>query len=77
MAKIGLFYGSNDGHTEAVANRIKAAFDIYEPDPVSVTNIAHASVEDIARWDNLIFGIPTWNIGLLQDDRMDFYTERP
>src|SRR5574338_1198078 len=68
MAKIGLFYGSNDGHTEDVANRIKAAFDIYEQDIVSVANIAHTSVEDIAQWDNLILGVPTWNVGLLQDD---------
>lgn len=73
MAKIGLFYGSNDGHTEDVADRIKAAFDIYEPDMVSVTNIAHTTVEDIARWDKLIFGIPTWNIGLLQDDWYIFF----
>lgn len=73
MAKIGLFYGSNDGHTEEVADRIRAAFDRYEPDMVSVANIAHASVEDIARWDYLIFGIPTWNIGLLQDDWYIFF----
>ena len=44
MAKIELFYGSNDGHTEDVAERIKAAFDTYEPDLVSIANIAHASV---------------------------------
>lgn len=73
MAKIGLFYGSNDGHTEDVAERIKAAFDAYAPNLVSITNIAHACVEDIERWDNLIFGIPTWNIGQLQDDWYIFF----
>ncbi len=73
MAKIGLFYGSNGGHTEDVADRIKAAFDNYEPDMVTVANIAHASVEDIVRWDKIIFGIPTWNIGLLQDDWYIFF----
>lgn len=75
MAKIGLFYGSNTGHTEDVAHRIKVAFDIYDPDTVSVANIAHASVEEIAHWDNLIFGIPTWNIGLLQDDWYIFFPQ--
>ena len=75
MAKIGLFYGSNDGHTEDVAERIKAAFDVYEPDLVSIANIAHASIEVIACWDNLIFGIPTWNIGQLQDDWDIFFPE--
>lgn len=73
MARIGLFYGSNDGHTEDVADRIKAAFDAYEPDMVAVANIAHASIEDISRWDYLIFGIPTWNIGQLQDDWYIFF----
>ena len=75
MTKIGLFYGSNDGHTEDVAERIKAAFDDYEPDIVSVANIAHASVDDIGRWDKLIFGIPTWNIGQLQDDWYIFFPD--
>jgi flavodoxin I len=73
MATIGLFYGSNDGHTEDVADRINAAFDAYEPDIVSIANIAHTSVEEIALWDKLIFGIPTWNIGLLQDDWYIFF----
>ncbi|HVU13627.1 MAG TPA: flavodoxin [Phototrophicaceae bacterium] len=75
MAKIGLFYGSNDGHTEDVAARIKQAFDAYKPDIVSVANIAHTSIEEIARWDKLIFGIPTWNVGLLQDDWYIFFPE--
>ena len=73
MARIGLFYGSNDGHTEDVADRIKAAFDAYEPEMVAVTNIAHTSIEDISRWDYLIFGVPTWNIGQLQDDWYIFF----
>ncbi|MCC6615332.1 MAG: flavodoxin [Anaerolineae bacterium] len=73
MAKIGLFYGSNDGHTEDVAERIRVAFDAYEPDLVSVANIAHTSIEDIEHWDKLIFGIPTWNIGQLQDDWYIFF----
>lgn len=75
MPKIGLFYGSSDGHTEAIAGRIKAAFDAYAVDLVSVTNIARASNADIERWDNLIFGIPTWNVGKLQDDWALFFPE--
>jgi flavodoxin I len=72
MAKIGLFYGSNDGHTEYAAEQIKQAFDVYQRDLVEVYNIARVSAEDIGRWDKLIFGIPTWNIGELQDD-WDFF----
>lgn len=68
MAKIGLFYGSNEGHTEMVAQQIKTEFDDYEEGVVEVFNIAHTTIADIARWDYLIFGIPTWNTGELQDD---------
>jgi flavodoxin I len=68
MAKIGLFYGSNEGHTEQVAQWIKTEFDDYEPDIVEVFNIAHSTVADVATWDYLIFGIPTWDNGKLQDD---------
>lgn len=68
MAKIGLFYGSNEGHTEQVAQWIKTEFDDYEAAMVEVFNIAHVTIEDVAAWDNLIFGIPTWDNGQLQDD---------
>jgi flavodoxin I len=68
MAKIGLFYGSNEGHTEMVAQQIKTEFDDYEADIVEVFNIAHSTVENVAGWDYLIFGIPTWDNGQLQDD---------
>ncbi len=68
MAKIGLFYGSNEGHTEMVAQDIKTEFDDYEAGIVEVFNIAHSTVADVAAWDYLIFGIPTWDNGKLQDD---------
>ena len=75
MAKIGLFYGSTEGRTEHVAQLIKEAFDRYEPDVVSVFNVAHSDSEDVAQWDHLIFGIPTWNNGQLQDDWYFFWPE--
>jgi flavodoxin I len=68
MAKIGLFYGSNEGHTEQVAQQIKTEFDCYEADMVEVSNIAHSTGSDLAVWEYLILGIPTWNNGQLQDD---------
>ena len=68
MAKIGLFYGSNEGHPEQVAQWIKTEFDDYEAGLVEVFNIAHATIEDVTAWDDLIFGIPTWDNGQLQDD---------
>jgi flavodoxin I len=68
MSRIGLFYGSNDGHTADVAERIKKLFDRLEPGLVAVFDIGSAKPEDLMGWDLLIFGIPTWNIGLMQDD---------
>lgn len=68
MAKIGLFFGSNTGNTEAVAYQIKDAFDKILPDTVEVHNIGASNAEQITGYQYLIFGIPTWNTGELQDD---------
>ncbi len=68
MARIGLFFGSNEGNTEAAGFRIKEAFDRHEPEIVQAINIASATIEDVAAWEHIIFGISTWDIGQLQDD---------
>lgn len=68
MAKIGLFYGSNTGNTENVAFQMKEEFDKILPGVVEVHNIGRSTPEDILKYDYLIFGIPTWNVGQLQDD---------
>ncbi|MEO1256829.1 MAG: flavodoxin domain-containing protein, partial [Bacteroidota bacterium] len=68
MTKIGLFYGSNTGNTEAVAHDIKSAFDEILPDTVQIHNIGASSAETVIQYDYLIFGVPTWNTGELQDD---------
>lgn len=68
MSKIGLFFGSSYGHTEDVAARIKRLFDRIEPDLVTVIDIATARPDELLEWDLLILGIPTLNIGQMQDD---------
>lgn len=68
MAKIGLFFGSNTGNTEAAAYIIQDEFNKLAPDTVEVHNIGASSPEGILKYDLLIFGIPTWNTGELQDD---------
>lgn len=68
MSKIGLFYGSNTGNTEAIAYEIKDVFDETHPDVVEIYNIGASTPEMILKYDYLIFGIPTWNTGELQDD---------
>lgn len=73
MSRIGLFYGSSDGHTADVAERIKQRFDRIEPDLVEVIDIGVAKPEELLDWDMLILGVPTWNIGQLQDDWEIFF----
>lgn len=68
MAKIGLFYGSNTGKTEAIAYQIKDEFDKHGAGLVEVHNIGSATKEQMLQYNYLIMGIPTWNTGELQDD---------
>jgi flavodoxin I len=61
----GMFYGSTNGSTETVAETIRG----YLGDAVSVyQNIGNTAPKDIEACDNLIFGISTWDVGLLQAD---------
>ena len=63
MSKIAIVYGSSTGATEAVAEKIQAAFD-----EASVFNAADVSVDDLKEFDLLIFGASTTGVGDLQDD---------
>lgn len=69
MDKIGLFYGSTEGHTEDVAEKIKNALGA---DNVDLYNVDSASAEDMQKYDNLILSCPTWEIGELQEDWESF-----
>ncbi|MFC0445076.1 flavodoxin FldA [Pseudidiomarina halophila] len=72
MASVGIFFGSDTGNTEAVAQMIqkdlgKSLIDVFD--------IAKSSKEDIAGYDLLMFGIPTWYYGEAQCDWDDFFPE--
>jgi flavodoxin I len=73
MSKIGLFYGTQTGNTETLAEAIQAQFG--GESVVSIHDIAKASSEDLADYDCIIVGCPTWNIGELQVDWEGFYDE--
>jgi len=75
MAVIGLFYGTNSGATEYVAGKIKEAFDQIELGLVEIYNIGQVGIKEIQEWDYLIFGVPTWYVGNLQDDWDAFLPE--
>lgn len=65
MEAVGVFYGSTHGMTEKSTKKIKKAFGDAN---VDVYNLKDASIEDIMKYDNLIFGTSAWGIGDMQDD---------
>ncbi|MBX3044940.1 MAG: flavodoxin [Candidatus Kapabacteria bacterium] len=65
--QVGLFYGTNTGNTETVAQMLaeelkSSGFE------VDVLDMASAAVDDMSGFDNIIIACPTWNDGELQDD---------
>ena len=63
MGKIGIFYGSTEGNTEDVAERVQKALG-----DADVYNVDSATADDLAKYDILILACPTWEIGELQED---------
>ena len=71
MKKCGLIYGSCTGNTEIVAERI---VEVLKPDlELSLVEIGSVEARDLARWDFLICGVPTWDIGELEYGWQDIY----
>jgi len=68
MTKIGVFYGSSTGNTEgaalAIAEGLRAVPDV----TVEVIEISRKTVEQLTHFPKLVLGIPTWDIGELQED---------
>lgn len=65
FAPVGLFYGSSTCYTEIAAEKIAACLG---EQVVDVHNLAQFPVEQMANYQNLILGIPTWDYGELQED---------
>ncbi|XKM14004.1 flavodoxin FldA [Orbaceae bacterium ac157xtp] len=70
MAKIGIFFGSDTGNTEKVAQQIQ---QLLGNDNADLYDIAKATKEDVEKYDYLFFGIPTWYYGESQCDWDDFF----
>lgn len=63
--KIGLFYGSSTCYTEMVAEKIQARLGA---ELVSLHNLRHVPVSQMADYSCLILGISTWDFGEIQED---------
>jgi flavodoxin I len=73
MSKIGLYYGTQTGKTEYVAEIIQKEFG--GDSIVALYNVADVDISDLLEYDNIIVGCPTWNIGELQSDWDGVYQE--
>ncbi|MBX2859343.1 MAG: flavodoxin FldB [Cellvibrionaceae bacterium] len=63
--KIGLFYGSSTCYTEMAAEKIREHIGV---ERVDIFNIADEPISQCQAYNHLIFGIPTWDYGELQED---------
>jgi len=76
MAKIGLFYGTDTGNTERVSKRIKELIEAKTgTGEVDLLEIYKKKKDDMAKYNLLILGMPTWYDGELQGDWEEFILE--
>jgi flavodoxin II len=71
-ATIGLFYGSTTCYTEMAGEKIRT--EIGE-ELIDVHNVADTPVIEAQFYDYLIFGIPTWDYGELQEDWEEIWAD--
>lgn len=69
MGYIGLFYGTQTGNTELVAQKIQQELGA---DIVDLYNVKNATADDMAQYTILILAAPTWYDGEMQADWEDF-----
>ncbi len=83
-AGIGLFYGTVSGNTKDAAETIRDAF-AKKGISVQLFDVGEAGIDEMKRFDFLILGAPTWDIGELpydwdehlgQLDKLDFSGKR-
>ena len=76
MNKIGLFYGTDTGNTETVSKKvIESLTELLGREMIDLHEIYQKKAEDVAAYDLLIFGQPTWYDGVLQGDWEEFVPE--
>lgn len=72
MARVGLFFGTQTGNTETIAEAIQKAIGT---SLVDLYNIGESDLGDFDRYSLLIIGSPTWNIGELVADWEGIYDD--
>lgn len=73
MTKIGLFFGTQTGNSEAIAETIQKVFG--GDSVVTLHNVVDTEAAELEGYEYLIIGCPTWNVGELQADWESLYDE--
>jgi len=72
MAEVVLIFGSTTDNTEMLSEHVVAGLE-RRGALVTVKNVTEASVDELADYDAIVFGCPTYGEGDLQDDFVDFH----
>lgn len=70
--RFGLFFGSDTGNTEVITQDLVDMWDLSE---LEVIDACIMKVEDYARFDVIVIGLPTWYDGELQSDFEAFFDD--
>lgn len=69
MKKIGIFYGSSTGTTQAIAHKLARLLGVADNDVHDISTVAPSAFDG---YDVLVLGTSTWGAGDLQEDWFDF-----
>ena len=72
MSKIGLFFGTQTGKTESIAEMIR---DEFGAGAIDLHDMSNVDISDFDGYTKLIITSPTWDIGELQSDWDAFFPE--
>lgn len=68
--KAALFYGTTTGNTGDIADKVKDHWDVGELD---LFDVAETTLSQVKDYELLIFAIPTWDYGEVQEDWLDIW----
>lgn len=70
--RVGLFYGSDTGNTDAVTSDLIAQ---WSKTPITAIEACDMTISDYDRFDFIFIGLSTWYDGDLQSDFEDFFED--
>lgn len=67
-----LFYGTTTGNTGDIATEVKGLWSVGE---IDLFDVVDTSLSVVSEYDTVIFAIPTWDYGEVQEDWQDVWDE--